>query len=526
MLTLLSTLAFAQERACDPVPRDQLETHLVRAEEALGAARADEASTALDHASEAARCLAEPIPKNLLARIAWGRAELAAADMDEEVAWTWLRLARDAGMPEPPPRIAEAHPVRRIAAEARDALPMSGPTGVALHPPKKGTIYADGVALASPELRVSTPHLLQSFDKEGLPYLGSWQQGAVFPSSMLVPLVAEGHRERRTAEAGDELPPKNWKPARDDTEAAYRDWIKKHPKGPWLQDAEDGIDDLRWNAALADGSELAVRQYIHDFPDGLHVDEAEFFVEDLEYRKVLEDPHPKREAWVAFLEKYPDGSYAAEAHVQMELMDWEAARTADDAAGYRAYVEKHPNGRNTERGRALEEERAFAEARKSGLDSALEKYLDRWPEGVFAREARAILGEVEFLAVTVDITGEVDEAVKERVRTDLAAELEKREMPVLAEGEDPASAGHIAIALEVQPGDKITNVGARFTLSYGDLKAPLNEMRILSKILPDADAGAMLGELIVTNLRDLDRWQPPKPEGDAKKPAPAKPAAK
>ncbi|MEZ4318359.1 MAG: hypothetical protein R3F61_12685 [Myxococcota bacterium] len=507
MLPLLTIIAYGQERACDPVATEVLESHLATAEQALAALDAATATQALEASAEAARCLAVPIQKPLLARIAWGRAELAAADMDEEVAWTWIRLAQDAGVPEPPARLPDTHPLRRVVADARDPLPLSGPTGVGLHTPKKGTLYADGTALTAPELRVSTPHLLQVFDKEGAPYLGSWQIGAVFPSALLVPLVSEGNRARPSVEAGDELPPANWKPAKDGTEESYRDWIKKHPKGPWLQDAKDGIDDLHWATALSTGTELAVKQYVHDHPDGLHVDDAEFWVEDAQYRKVVENP--SREAWEGFLELYPEGSYTAEAHVQIELIDWEAARHANDAAAYHRFLEAHPNSRNRALAERLESERSFEEARVSGLDSALKKFVEQWPESELAPEARAILGEVEFNTATLSVVGEVEPAVLESVRAILLTELERRKLPLVAEGGDATNAGRLTVTVAVVPNGQVTDIRADLVLEHGTLKHPLNELHIASKMLPTDDAGKLLGDLLVTNLRGFERWRPP-----------------
>ncbi len=515
-------------------------------ETALSAMELQRARTEVDEAAEAARCLAVPIPPPLLERLAWARAELAAVQQDPELTWTWVRLVREARgsgdqavVPPIPDRVVETHPLRRILAEPRDAMPMSGPEGVALYTPKKGSIHADGRALDAPRLRASTPHLLQVFDKDGTPWLGSWQDGAVFPSAMLVAQVSEGRRTRPSEDAGDAIPPKNWKPAKTGTELAYREWIRKHPDGPWLQEAKDAIDDLHWTTALKahedGGGDLPLREYLHEHPDGLHADEAEFLVEDTAYRSTLaemtdhEDPERARQAWTTFIEAWPDGRYALEARVQVEILDWERARSTDTAAAYHRYLEQHPKGRNAGRAQALEEERAIDEALAGGLDRDLEAYLQRWPEGRFVNEARAVLGDARFDALSVTVDGNVRRHVRVAVRDALLTALDTAELLVTAatpaepppeEGlladtertdpeDPPIQTATLAIELWIRPGERVSEAGATLVVELEGLKRPLRSVRIETTMLPDADGGALLGELLVANLGSFDRWHPP-----------------
>jgi hypothetical protein len=555
-LSLLLTPAFTQERACDAVPLDALESRMKTVEGALssmelGAARAD-----IDHAAEEARCLAVPIPPALLERYAWARAELAAVEQDPELTWTWVRLVHEArgtgdetAIPAIPDRVAATHPLRRVLEEPRDPMPMSGPEGVALYTPKKGTLYADGRPLERPLLRASTPHLLQVFDRDGAPWLGSWQDGAVFPSAMLVATVTEGRRTRPTLDAGDAIPPKNWKPAKVGTELAYREWIRKHPDGPWVQAAKDAIDDLHWEAARTasetDG-DLPLRQYLHEHPDGLHADDAEFLVEDMAYRTTLaemaghEDPEKAREAWVSFIEAWPKGRYALEARVQVEILDWDQARATNTSAAYATYLEQHPDGRNAPRAATLEEERAIDEALAGGLDKDLEAYLARWPDGTFAAEAKAVLGGVQFDAIALDVGGDVTRRTQVAVRDALLTALGEKKLPVVTaspgepppegdlltttEPETPIQTASLAIDLWIEPGERVSKAGATLALEMDGLKRPLRSVQIDTTMLPDADGGALLGELLVANLGSFDRWHPPEPEEAATPRSTAPPA--
>lgn len=500
MLALVAHLAFAQEEACTPVPEAELLARFDAIEAAVAVPDLARAQQEAEAARDDARCLAVPITPELLARLAWDRAEVAAFAMEEELAWQWIRLARVTGSNEPPDRVPATSPLRDLLTEPADNPPVTGPSGVVLNPPRKGTIYADGRVLDKPELQLSTPHLLQAFVGETL-VQGSWVMGANFPSALLLAEVHEGEHVRST---GDALPPKGWKPAKVNTETAYKDWLKKHPDGPWMQDALDGIDDLQWAAFDATGTDLAYRQYLHDHPEGLHVDEARFRIEHLGYLAVM--AAPSRQAWEDFLEKAPpDGVYANEARVQLDHFDWTDARTRNTSAAYRGYREAHPDGRYASRAAELEEERAIDEARAKSTDSALRDFLDLYPDGRFADEARAILGEVKFDTTEVVIEGDVDAAVASKVRSMLLAELEKRKLPVATKA-GPATA-KLVVRLGVVPGAKNTDIRADLALEFGELERPLLTLLIESKMLPGDDAGQLLGTMLVENLGKFDRWR-------------------
>lgn len=514
--------ALAQDEVCAPLDAGELLTQLGAVESALLSLDVDAARGGLDRAREAARCLSTPVNPADLGRLAWAEAEVAAASMDAEIAWQWIRLAREAGAKEPPSRITPEHALRVVLADEPDAPPVSGPTGVHLYAPKKGAVYADGRVITEPALTLSTPHLVQVFDRDEL-YVGTWQLGASFPTTLLVADVTGGRRDR-AVELNVELPPPNWKPKKANTEEAYKAWIKKHPDGPWLQAAMDGIDDLDWAAAVELGTELAARQYLHDHPEGLHVNDALFAIEHLAYQRVMAAPN--RQAWNAFLAETPDGSYALEARLQLDMLDWKDARSADDAAAYKRYREAQPNGRYHQRAAELEEERAFDEARAKATDTAIERFLEHWPNGRFADEARAMSGSVKFDSLTLQVAGDAEPAVLERVLTDLRTEIERRKVPVVTA--PAADSGRLHIEVRVVPRGTVTDIRAELAVDFGELERPLFTLRIESTMLPTDDAGARLGELLVTNLRPFDRWRnvpdppplPPKPAPPAPAPAP------
>jgi hypothetical protein len=500
---LFFAVASAQEEACSPVAPAVLEGHLTEAEQALGSGSDARAPAAAAHHD--ARCLATPVLPATLGRLAWIEAELAAADLDEGRTWEWLRLARSVGAGTPPARIPAGAPVHEVLAAGASEPGHGGPTGMVLAVPPKGAMYADGVPITEPRLLLSTPHLVQVFERD-LRVSGDWQMGGSFPSYLLTNPDAETVRSVRDKGRSD-LPPDSWRPRKEGTEAAYREWLEKHPDGPFREDAEDALDDLAWAAAGSAATELAARQYLHDHPTGLHVADARFAIEDLAYRKVM--AAPSRAAWEKLLADAPDGMYASEAKAQLHDLDWKAARTTDSAAAYHQYLEQWPAGRNVDRARQLEEERAFDLARRRG-DDALRDFLSDWPESRWRDEAGAILGDVKLTDVTLWLDPSTLPAVAAALTRLLSEELTKRGFRVVpAPGEGSA-------VLRVTPGTEQKRgmflVYAAVVLELGGLERPLVEQRVEAPMLPTDDPGVVLGKAVAANLLPMDRWcATPKP---------------
>lgn len=505
------TEARAQEEACAPVAAAVLEEHLGAAESALAARRPGDARSRSAAAREAARCLDAPVPRPALGRLAWVEAELAAESLDEGLAWEWIRLAQSVGAASPPDRVPADAALREALEAAPPPVGEGGPTGVALAIPERGTVYADGAPLTAPRLTTSTPHLVQVFGKDGR-VGGDWQMGGSFPAHLLV--YAEGAaRPSRDRPAAD-LPPDGWKPRKEGTEAAYREWIAKHPQGPYAVDAQEAIDDLHWAAAVAAGTELAAKQYLHDHPDGLHVADARFVVEDRAYRRAM--AAQTHDAWKQLLADVPEGTYATEARQQLDDLDWRDARRTDTAAAYRGYLDARPTGRYAARAAELETERIFDLARHRG-DDALQLYLDKHADSPWADEARAILGEARVDQVVLELAPR-DPAHAAPIEKALRAELARRTLAVVDPPGGPAAA-RLKVEADVVPRAGMLEARAALALWVPGLERPLFEQEVTAPLLAGDDAGAILGRAVATNLLPTERWHPePKP---APRPAPA-----
>ncbi len=494
----LVPIAWAQEEACAPVALAALEARLASAEAAVASGAADAASVAKAAHAEA-RCLDVPAPPAALGRLGWVLADLAAADLDEGLAWEWIRFARGVGAAEPPARASAS--LREVLTVEPPATEQGGPTGVVLAVPAKGVVYADGAPITEPRLPLSTPHLVQVFDK-GARVSGAWQMGGSFPAYLLTNPDAATVRAARDR-GGAALPPDTWKPRKDGTVEAYEAWIERHPDGPFVEDARDGIDDLRWAAAVSAGTELAAKQYLHDHPDGLHVKDARFVIEDLAYRRVM--AAPAKAAWEKLLAEAPDGMYASEAKVQLDAIAWKEARTRDTTASYRAYVEAWPNGRYAERALQLETEKAFDLARGRG-DDAILAFLQKWPESRWTDEARALLGEVRVERVAVVIDPATAPAVAAGLERSLREELGKRSIPVSASPSDPGT-GRLRVSTGTEQKQGMTIVFALVALDFGTLERPLFEQRVEASVLATDDQATLLGKAVAANLQPLDRWR-------------------
>jgi cell division septation protein DedD len=102
-------------------------------------------------------------------------------------------------------------------------------------------------------------------------------------------------------------------------------------------------------------------------------------------------------AYQAFIEKYPDGEWAAKAQAQLEALkdakDWENAQTADTVEAYDNYLIAHPAGVHMGEARQrigeLELEAAWSAAQQTGTKEALEDFVSRYPDAPQAEQARS-----------------------------------------------------------------------------------------------------------------------------------------
>jgi len=94
------------------------------------------------------------------------------------------------------------------------------------------------------------------------------------------------------------------------------------------------------------------------------------------------------DAYREFLEKYPDGEFAAEAIKRIEEQDYVKAVDLGTAEAYETYLEKHPEGSNSDDARLNHARLLFEAAKLECSAEKMGKYVEMYPEGESNMDAR------------------------------------------------------------------------------------------------------------------------------------------
>ncbi|MEZ4322693.1 MAG: hypothetical protein R3F61_34820 [Myxococcota bacterium] len=488
MWMFLIAAGFAQEELCEPRTPEAVARQLDLATEALQNLNLSRAGAELELSREAARCLVEPIPPELMARLAYLHAEYGVFDQDLDTVYRWGRLAQDTAPDAPmPEHVAEDHPLRRFLEDAPEAPPIDGPDRVVLHP-KKGGVYMDGHRLEVPEARRETPHFVQVFDnKERID--AWWQSGPRFKPEYL------GLGE---PEPEPEVGPKGWKPAKKNTVGAWEAWIAKNPDSEWVDEARSRLDLARYEKA-AKGGEEGLLAYLSDDP-GPNARTAMAAVEKIHFDEA--DELGTRQAWSVFLSKHPRGFYTTEAEGRLDELSWAKFSGEDTEEAYARYLTQHRDGAHRTEARKLLAERVFEAAVASGDERKLRAFWSRFPTSPNAPRALALIAGTRFDAIQLQIHGLDDDApMEEALRTRLAetgVRVERTEFTQrVVNRELDAANGLIWVSVTYRE----SGLHAEAALWAPVGTAPLQSWRA------DADDPAGLVAAVVKGVPDLSEWR-------------------
>lgn len=248
-------------------------------------------------------------------------------------------------------------------------------------------------------------------------------QGSSAQGTQVASLTPQFSGARTREQIEDEL----WDAIKNgDKASVFEEYLKQYPKGRYLAQARVKIAKLKAEArqpAVAPAPTLAVPAKSAD-------PETQFWNEVR--------ASGERDYLDAYLKQYPKGKYIALAKVELKKIDerqqqeaqqaeqkaWEQAKADNTATAYVAYLERYPNGghaalaqaaRQKVQREAAERERLVAEqVKREQIDAALREeaehwkradaasdsatvqgYLDRYPAGRYVAQARFKLAEVK-----------------------------------------------------------------------------------------------------------------------------------
>lgn len=184
-------------------------------DDALDAGNTEGAATAFRAVDERLVCLGEIASPDSLGWYARQKALLAFLDQDGDTAMRWAQLARAVAPDLPwPNQMPASHPFRKDLAAA-PTPPMGGRDDASFVVERGGAVFVDGKFTPQPRALAEMNHLVQVFDKRGLLVSTTWQDGGVFPDTMLGPKGADLELPAWVG-AGPVKPPKNDKPPKAD----------------------------------------------------------------------------------------------------------------------------------------------------------------------------------------------------------------------------------------------------------------------------------------------------------------------
>ena len=235
------------------------------------------------------------------------------------------------------------------------------------------------------------------------------------------------------------------KTSRDNTQAGYRDYLTRYPQGRFqtaakaqmqvIEERETQDRDLEYWGAIKNGKDPKVyEEYLVRFPRGLFTETATAAVKRLRVSATAADAMNVEDAlWEKvkgsadaaeirrYLERYPQGVYAAQAGRRLENLGaaksrqddlefrfWDQVKDSRNIEDYKNYLQIYPNGLMADLAKSRldillrlktdTEEMAFWNTiRESSRADDFREYLKRYPAGKYADMSRMLVSQLDAL---------------------------------------------------------------------------------------------------------------------------------
>ena len=181
---------------------------------------------------------------------------------------------------------------------------------------------------------------------------------------------------------------------RQDTIAAYKDFLQKYPQSPDRKDAEGRLEVLAFQKASEENSEESYASFLRDFPQSRFARQANTQLEIKRYKRARD--RDTLESYQDFLRRFPNGQFAREAKDRAEEHFFQKALRYQSVRGMEAYLQHFPSGRFARQ--AEEHHRTFwwRRVQRTPSLSHLEAFLRRFPEGIYVAEAKAKILQLRY----------------------------------------------------------------------------------------------------------------------------------
>lgn len=178
------------------------------------------------------------------------------------------------------------------------------------------------------------------------------------------------------------------------TEQGYADFIKRHPSSPLLNQAQNDLEKLVYEAAKRTGTSPGFESFLTRFPKSHLAKQAKADLDAMEYEQAKRTGDIP--AYETFLHKYPGSTNAPTARNALCRLEYESAIKANDIAAYEAFLAKYADSDSPSdiklRLNKQSEERDWSRAL---LDNSPDSYLSFSTSHPDSSRTRVVKGTLE-----------------------------------------------------------------------------------------------------------------------------------
>lgn len=160
----------------------------------------------------------------------------------------------------------------------------------------------------------------------------------------------------------------------------YKQYLKLHPQGEHVSEAESKIEDYVWQEANYNNNLNSFKGYLQKYPNGKYSSLAK---EDTLWLYAVE--YNTSYSYNKYLQKYPNGSHSS---LAKENILWLQAQSSNSLSLYEEYLNKFPNGSYVNTAWNNIENIMWKRALRANNLSLYEKYLNKFPYGSYANIAK------------------------------------------------------------------------------------------------------------------------------------------
>lgn len=160
-------------------------------------------------------------------------------------------------------------------------------------------------------------------------------------------------------------------------------------------------DELHWRRVSRKDTNLDYANYLETWPDGRHAEEAHVLYDERSWTNALS--YHALWSFERYLETHPEGIHAVEAQDKIDEFNWEQAETDNTLESYQMYMKTFPRGCFIEEARKRlarlhheQDEEDWQQARRFNSIQSYQRYVQLHPQGKYFAEAQSKIENLQW----------------------------------------------------------------------------------------------------------------------------------